>query len=170
MSEGGCTRRRFLHRAGGGCFVAALTALGLPHEVWALPIGTIAGSGTGTERRYAIPSGDSVNIDRDTQVILVRWQNHVFAFALSCPHQNAAVKWVERDRRFQCTRHDSKYQPDGVYMSGRATRNLDRFPLRRDGSDVVVELDRVFQSDKDPAGWAAAVIDVSSEDTTNASE
>ena len=44
--------------------------------------------------------------------------------ALSCPHQNNAVKWVAKDHCFQCTKHDSQYQPDGVYTSGRATRNL----------------------------------------------
>ena len=55
----------------------------------------------------------------------------VYAFALACPHENAAVKWVAKEQRFQCTRHDSRYTPEGQYTSGRATRNLDRFPIRR---------------------------------------
>jgi nitrite reductase/ring-hydroxylating ferredoxin subunit len=99
-----------------------------------------------------------VNIDRDAQVILVRASGKVFAFALSCPHQNAAVKWVAKDRRFQCTKHDSRYQPDGAYTEGHATRNLDRFPIRREADAVIVSLDAVFRSDQNRAGWDAAAV------------
>jgi hypothetical protein len=44
----------------------------------------------------------------------------------------------------------------GVYTSGRATRNLDRFPIARDGDTIVVDIGRVYRSDQDAAGWAAA--------------
>ena len=162
MSEHDEARRQFLHA---GCVVAAIAAAGLlPRELLAQPIADISGSPAGPtgreERSYPIPTADGVNIDRTEQVILVRSQNQVFAFNLSCPHQNAAVKWVENDRRFQCTKHDSKYQVDGVYTSGRATRNMDRFPIRRANTNVIVDLQRIIQSDTDPAGWAAAVVKV----------
>jgi Rieske Fe-S protein len=62
------------------------------------------------------------------------------------------------DHRFQCTHHDSKYTPDGTYTSGRATRNMDRFPIRRDGATLHVDVTRVFHSDQDAAGWAAASV------------
>lgn len=153
-------RRAFLQTT--GCLALAIAAAAaLPAELRALPVRAIAGSGDGQERTYPIPPGDSVNIDRTDQMILVRSQNHVFAFNLSCPHQNAAVKWVEGAHRFQCTKHDSQYQPDGTYTTGRATRNMDRLPIRRNGGSVVVNLDRMIQSDTDPAGWAAAVVTVS---------
>ena len=99
-----------------------------------------------------------MNVDRTAQLIVARSQGHVYVFALSCPHQNNAVKWLPKDHRFQCTKHDSQYQPDGVHTSGRATRNMDRYVIRRDGDSVVVDLHRWIQSDKDPAGWAAATI------------
>jgi len=149
------TRRGFLQA--GGCLVLAMAALGLPATA-ALPLLPTSGSGAANEHQYPLPEGDSVNIDRQAQVILVRFQNSVFAFALSCPHENAAVKWVAKDHRFQCTKHDSQYQPNGLHTSGRATRNLDRFAVRREGSSVVVDLQHWFQSDKDPSGWAAAAI------------
>ena len=155
MSDAHDTRRDFLQHA--GCLVLAL---GLPREIWALPVTTVAGRASGKTQIYPLPSADGVQIDYDAQVILVRSQGHVFAFNLSCPHENAAVKWLAKDGRFQCTRHDSKYQPDGVYMSGRATRNLDRFAISRESASVVVDLDHLFQSDKDAAGWAAATISV----------
>jgi nitrite reductase/ring-hydroxylating ferredoxin subunit len=110
----------------------------------------------GTDRAFPIPATDSVNIDRGTSMILVRLNGHVFAMSLSCPHEHAAVKWVTKDARFRCTKHDSQYLPDGEYISGRATRHLDRFPIRRDGDRVIVTLDVVFRSDLDAAGWAAA--------------
>lgn len=153
----GGTRRQFLTVAG-GCFAVAL--FGLAGDAAALPVFFTDGVQNGAERRYPIPPGDSVNIDRGAQLILARVQGQVFVFALSCPHQNAAVKWLAKDHRFQCTKHDSEYKPDGVYTSGHATRNLDRYVIRRDGDAVVVDLHRWIQSDKDPAGWAAAVIAV----------
>ena len=124
----------------------------------ALPIYSISSTGTANLRKYPVPPGDGANIDRQSQVILVRYRNSAYAFALSCPHENAAVKWLSKDQRFQCSKHDSQYQPDGLHTSGRATRNMDRFAISREGDSLVVDLQHWFQSDRDPAGWAAAAI------------
>jgi len=137
----------------------AVALLGLGSaDARALPVGIAAGEQSGGEKRYPIPAGDSVNVDRDAGLILARYQGHVFVFALACPHQNNAVKWVAKEHRFACTKHDSKYQPDGSHTEGRATRNMDRYVIRRDGDSVVVNLHKWIESDKDPAGWAAATI------------
>jgi nitrite reductase/ring-hydroxylating ferredoxin subunit len=151
------SRREFLDCS--RCVVIGLVALGLPPaDHAALPIGLIDGRGDRPDRRYPIPASDTVNIDHAAQVIVVRAAGHVFAFNLACPHENAAVKWVANDHRFQCTRHDSRYQADGVHIAGRATRNLDRFSVRRDVDELVVDLNHWFRSDLDPAGWVAAMI------------
>jgi Rieske Fe-S protein len=112
------------------------------------------------EQRYPVPTADGVSLDRRAQIILVRAGSHVYAMALACPHENAAVKWLNADRRFQCTKHDSRYTPDGLYTSGHATRNLDRFPVRLDGASIVVTTDRVYRSDQDLAAWTAARVDL----------
>lgn len=156
MSADRCSRRAFLNCSGG--FALGLASLGLPAELLASPRFDLEGFASGRDVTYPAPAADSVSIDRTNQIILVRADGHLYAFALSCPHQNAAVKWVDKDHRFQCTKHDSRYQPDGVYTSGRATRNLDRFPIRREGASVIVDASRVFQSDKDQVGWAAATV------------
>jgi nitrite reductase/ring-hydroxylating ferredoxin subunit len=157
MSENDQSRRAFLQ--GSGCLVLAVAAAAaLPRELLAQPIHFVEGTGSRDERRYPIPAADGVSIDRAEQVILVRFQNRMFALNLSCPHQNAAVKWVENAHRFQCTKHDSQYQPDGAYVTGRATRNMDRLAIHRDGTSVVVNLDRIIQSDTDAAGWAASLV------------
>jgi len=153
------SRREFIRA--GGCFAFAIAALGLPLPLAALPVAETTGTGTANEKRYTLPPGDSVNIDRQAQVILIRFQNNVYAFALACPHEHAAVKWLSKDKRFQCSKHDSQYQPNGAYTAGRATRNLDRFAVRREDISIVVDLHRWFESDKDPAGWASAVVQIS---------
>lgn len=153
------SRREFLQTA--GCFGAAIALLGLSAgEARALPVFLTEGTQSGGELRYPIPPADSVNIDHTAQVIVARVESHVYVFALSCPHQNNAVKWLPKDHRFQCTKHDSQYAPDGLHTFGRATRNMDRYLIRRDGDSIVVDLHRWVQSDKDPAGWAAATIAV----------
>lgn len=109
---------------------------------------------------YPIPTTDGAEIDRKNEVILVRWQNAVYAFNLSCPHQNTALKWDNRGKRFQCPKHHSRYQPDGTFIDGRATRGMDRLSIALDGSTVLVDLDGMHRQDADPAGWAAAVVHV----------
>ncbi|HET7040588.1 MAG TPA: hypothetical protein VFI13_01155, partial [Gemmatimonadales bacterium] len=84
----GCTlgdeRRRFIGAALGFAFAAALPAR-LAHAL----------GSRGQQHRYAIPAGDSVSIDADNGVILVRWSGKVYAFNLACPHQNTALRWQE---------------------------------------------------------------------------
>jgi Rieske Fe-S protein len=79
---------------------------------------------------------------------------------MACPHEQAAVKWLKKDNRFQCSKHDSEYRPDGVFTTGHTTRNLDRFPIRREGNTVIVNLQKVYQSDQHTAAWTAAGVDL----------
>ena len=99
-----------------------------------------------------------MQIDREQEVILVRWQGAVYAFNLSCPHQRTALRWNGGDAQFQCPKHHSKYRPDGTFVSGRATRGMDRFSISRSGDEIVVDVDAMHKEDKDQAGWDAAVV------------
>lgn len=107
---------------------------------------------------YPVPAADGATIDRGHQVILVRWQGSLYAFALSCPHQHTALRWEEDDGRFQCPKHHSKYQPDGTFISGRATRGMDRYALSVQQGQVTVDMDTLYRQDKDPEGWKTAVV------------
>ena len=115
----------------------------------------------GLEHRYPIPAADGVSIDQANQVILVRSDGRVMAFNLACPHENTALRWRRQDGRFQCPRHESKYAPDGTFLEGRATRNMDRLPIRRDGDQVVVDLSRMIKSDEQPDAWTADAVAIS---------
>ncbi|MEO6778380.1 MAG: Rieske (2Fe-2S) protein [Gemmatimonadaceae bacterium] len=173
IDEGGgcskCTlqsRRSFLRGGALLSVVASMAALGLSsRKLEAMTIGFTAG-----ERRivdgmqtvsYPLPTSDGAQIDHDNEVILVRWQNEIYAFNLSCPHQRTALRWDDADHRFQCPKHHSKYQPDGEFISGRATRNMDRFPVRRDASNnIIVDVNAMLRSDQDGVAWAAASLKV----------
>ena len=110
------------------------------------------------EHAYPIPATDGATIDKDNQIILVRFEDKVYAFNLSCPHQNTALHWLGDEGRFQCPKHKSRYQPDGVFISGRATRNMDRCAVRRDAATIVVDVDKMYRSDKNAGEWEAAVV------------
>jgi nitrite reductase/ring-hydroxylating ferredoxin subunit len=158
-SAGVSTRRTFLQLA--ACFTISAAALGLSAtDADALAVTIAEGVQAGSERRYPIPAGDGVTIDKVSQVIVVRYQARLYAFNLACPHQNQMLKWLPKESRFQCPKHESKYQPNGTFMNGRATRNMDRLAVRLDAGSLVVDVDRMFQSDKDPAGWAAATVTI----------
>jgi Rieske Fe-S protein len=147
----GCaSRREFLDRLSGTLLVGTLLT-----EICAAEA---AAGQRASERAYAIPAKDGVSIDKSAQVILVRVGQKVMAFNLACPHENTALKWREGDKRFQCPKHESKYTPEGVFTDGRATRNMDRLAIRKQGTQVIVALDRLFKSDQNAAEWAAAVV------------
>jgi hypothetical protein len=37
---------------------------------------------------------------------------------------------------------------------------MDRLAVRLDAGSLVVDVDKMFQSDKDPAGWTAATVTI----------
>lgn len=157
---GGCPlvtdRREFLRAA--SAFALGAIALGLPIRSASAKVLTSAIAGRKT-LSYSVPTTDGAEIDRDNEVIIVRDKDEVYAFNLSCPHQNTALRWNESAMRFQCPKHHSQYQPDGEFITGRATRNMDRLGIRRDASNnIIVDPDTLYRSDDDAAQWAAAVV------------
>lgn len=150
------SRREFL-----GLVSGTLTAAAVADE-WVATLGaggiteTSAAQAGPTTLTYPLPAGDGVTIDKKEQMIIVRFQQKVYVFPLACPHENTALRWRQSDLRFQCPRHDSKYKPDGTFMAGRATRNMDRYGVSRNGASVVVDLTKLYQSDTQAAQWASA--------------
>ena len=159
---GGCSlgeslkRREFLRNA------LAMLPFVIPSGARNLqfPIGFIEGTGSRADKAYPFPAVDGVSIDKGESVIIARFDNRVWAFSLACPHQNTAIRWDAGAGRFQCPKHKSRYRPDGTFIEGRATRGLDRFALRRDGDQLLVNLDTLYREDKDAGQWATAFITV----------
>ena len=149
-------RREFLRNV--SAFALAAISLGLP--IRSATAKLLASAVAGRKLlSYPVPAADGADIDRGNEVILVRYRNEVFAFNLSCPHQNTALRWNETDMRFQCPKHHSQYEPDGEFITGRATRNMDRLAIRRDAANnIVVDPDTLYRSDEDGAEWKSAVV------------
>ena len=150
-------RRAFLRETAALVTAALAGIVGFSAELNALPVRSgHALQVVGDELTYPIPTADGATIDRDNEVILVRFKSVIYAFALSCPHQNTTLRWMASDGRFQCPKHKSKYQPDGIFLSGKATRNMDRHPVRKSGKLVSVNLAVLYRSDKNPTEWSQA--------------
>jgi nitrite reductase/ring-hydroxylating ferredoxin subunit len=114
-----------------------------------------------TERSYAIPAGDSISVDVANDLILARWQNRVYAFSLRCPHRGTRLEWHAGEGRVFCPKHKARFRPDGAYDSGRRTRALDRYAVRRQGAaQLVDDLAAVLREDADALRWAAAAVTV----------
>ena len=110
------------------------------------------------ERRYPVPPVDGVTIDKDNSVIVARAGGKVYAFSLACPHQNTALRWEAGDNQFFCTKHKSHYRADGTFVDGRATRDMDRLPIRKEGAVVVVDIDGLIQQDEHQKEWSGAFV------------
>lgn len=162
----GCSlleRRAFLRDAT-MMAAAVLAALGVaPGLASAAPVTFIRPiGGTRDEKAYPIPAADSTQIDKGNDAIITRWQGKVYAYSLACPHQSTTLKWSDKANEFECPKHHSRFTPDGIYVkdSGRATRGLDRLAVRKDGNNIVVNLDKAFQEDENEAQWKTAFITV----------
>lgn len=162
----GCTliaRREFLRDAS-LMAAGALIALGAaPGRATAAPIELVSALSIGREEKaYPIPEIDGTQIDKDNGVMITRWQGKVYVFSLACPHQNTALRWYDKDGAFECPKHHSRFDPNGNYVkdSGRATRGLDRYGVRKDGNNVVADLDKLYQEDQDESAWKTAFITI----------
>jgi Rieske Fe-S protein len=159
LAEAASSRRDFLRDLVGAAGVALVAAGLTPALARALPVSFgSALAASGGKRTYPIPALEGVTIDKDESVIIARAGNVIYAFSLACPHQNTALKWDQGQHRFQCPKHKSKYRPDGVYLEGRATRSMDRFPIVREGNNIVVDLDDMLREDKEKAAWEKALV------------
>ena len=160
----GCTlhdRRSFLTRALAAVGAASLLLPGIVDaETFAGAVFVHARPDANGVAKYPLPAADGATIDVDNEVILVRTAGHYMAFALSCPHQRAMLRLKRGDTSFLCPKHKSEYTMDGTYIRGRATRNMDRRPIRRDGAELVVDVESTIRSDDAAAAWAAAVVPV----------
>jgi cytochrome b6-f complex iron-sulfur subunit len=152
-------RRAFLRQTA-LTVAAALVAGGLaPSEAFASQVRSItATSAAGRERTYEIPATDGVSVDTANDVVLARSGGLLHAFSLACPHRGATLQWKAGEQHLYCPKHKARFGTDGAHVSGRATRDLDRFALRRNGNAVVVLLDQKLSANADAAAWKAAAL------------
>jgi nitrite reductase/ring-hydroxylating ferredoxin subunit len=112
----------------------------------------------GPERLYQIPAADSVSIDEENEVILVRWQKRAYAFSSRCTHRGAPLQWRENEGRVFCPKHKARFRPDGAHDSGRPARDLDRYGIRRRGDALAIDLAVLYRADDDLTAWSQAFV------------
>ena len=154
--EGNGGRRAFLRD--GLMAVAALTAVAgntVPLHALVRTYATGA-AGRGDTLSYPLPTADGATIDARNRVILVRYLGSVHAFSLECPHRGTMVQWQPERGRFYCPKHKSTFQPEGTLIQGKAKRNLDRYAVRVEGANVVVDRAVLIKSSADANAWVAA--------------
>lgn len=160
-SCGGCpaaaaSRRAFLRDVALGV-AALLTAGASPSRALANSVREIQPDARErTLRMYALPAADSVSIDVESEVILARWQNRVYAFSLRCPHRGTRLEWLADERHIFCPKHKARFQANGHHDSGRGSRDLDRYSISRAGGSVAVDLAALHRADREPAAWQRA--------------
>ena len=163
LSQPAAIERRAFLRAGAmalvslGVLGASARAAGAMAAREVGPLDARSGDGH-SEKRYTIPAADGVTFDKDNSVIIARVGAKVYAFSLACPHQNTALRWNADDKQFTCPKHKSHYKPDGEFIDGRATRDMDRLAIKRDGAALVVDVDTLYQQDLNTAQWTAAFV------------
>lgn len=147
-------RRAFLKE--GLMAVAALTALGATADrLEAMGRTYATGTPDGDLLRYPIPTADGATIDAANDVVVVRYQGSLHAFDVECPHRGTDVEWQGDRGRFYCPKHKSTFQPEGTLIGGKAERGMDRYPVRREGNELVVDTATTIRS-TDADAWAAA--------------
>jgi Rieske Fe-S protein len=154
-------RRSFLRDATTAA-AGALVALGIaPAAAQAMTLPTVRGiSLSADEKSFPLPATDGALVDEVHSIIIARVGGKAYAFSLACPHQRTAVRWEPNNNRFQCPKHKSKYTPDGEFIEGRATRGLDRFAVRKDGANIVVNVDALYKQDANAEEWKKAFVAV----------
>ena len=157
------SRRAFLRDAAAMAAAAvAAVSIAQPGMAFAQTAAEIEPAGNATARRlersYAIPSADGVSVDVSNDVILARWEDRVYAFSIKCPHKGARLEWRQSEQRVFCPRHEARFLADGSHFSGRDSRDLDRYRIRRSANDVIVDLAELCRRDIDPDVWTQALV------------
>jgi nitrite reductase/ring-hydroxylating ferredoxin subunit len=138
--------------------VGALATLGVtPDQLSALDARFVSGRRVGDELRFPLPSADGAIIDEANEVIIARVAGAAMAFVLECPHRGADVEWQPNRNRFYCPKHRSTFQPNGALIGGKANRGLDRYAIRREGDELVVNTSSKLRS-SNAAAWTSAQI------------
>jgi toluene monooxygenase system ferredoxin subunit len=90
-------------------------------------------------------SGEMMGLEVDGEnILLVNVDNHIYAYADSCPHQMSRLsEGVLTDKILRCGRHHWEF--DVCTGSGVNPQNacLKPFPTRIDGEDILVDIDDV---------------------------
>lgn len=73
------------------------------------------------------------------RMYVVNANDYLFALSQKCPHLGCRVPFCESSGRFECPCHGSIYDLAGEYIAGPAPRGMDRYEIKIEGDNVVVD-------------------------------
>ncbi len=95
--------------------------------------------------RYAAMAPGSINEDFKPQGIwLYRSEGRLAAISIICTHLGCIPNWLANDRKFKCPCHGSGFTPPGINFEGPAPRPLERFAIRVQDGQIIVDRSRKF--------------------------
>jgi cytochrome b6-f complex iron-sulfur subunit len=80
----------------------------------------------------------SEDLDADGQYAEITNGARVMALYWRCVHLGCKVPWCQSSQWLECPCHGSRYNRWGEWQAGPAARGLDRFPVRVENGEVVV--------------------------------
>ena len=79
------------------------------------------------------------------QLFITNAKGNLFALSQKCPHLGCRVPFCESSGRFECPCHGSKFDIGGEWIEGPAPRGLDRYELKLDNGNLVVDSSKLLK-------------------------
>ena len=103
------------------------------------PLGTGAAGGkidVGAASNFA--NGTSTYV-AGGRFYVVNAGDQVFALSQKCPHLGCKIPFCDSSGRFECACHGSVFDLGGEYIKGPSPRGMDRYFVKADGDNLVVD-------------------------------
>jgi cytochrome b6-f complex iron-sulfur subunit len=89
---------------------------------------------------------------KDQGAWVVRLKNEtgkdvIYALSTTCTHLGCTPNWLEKEQKFKCPCHGSGFHITGINFEGPAPRPLERWAIRLEAGEIVVDKSKKFQEE-----------------------
>jgi cytochrome b6-f complex iron-sulfur subunit len=91
--------------------------------------------------------GKVVERFKDQGAWIVRYEGKIYALSTTCTHLGCTPNWLEREGKFKCPCHGSGFKITGVNFEGPAPRPLERWAIKVEDGQIVVDKSMKFQKE-----------------------
>jgi cytochrome b6-f complex iron-sulfur subunit len=76
-----------------------------------------------------------------------RGKDIIYALSTTCTHLGCTPNWLEKEQKFKCPCHGSGFHITGINFEGPAPRPLERWAIRLETGDLIVDKSKKFQQE-----------------------